>query len=285
MPPVRRPPEEALPEPGIGVSQAVGASAAGATVTTVAGSAAGAAGTAPAVPLLKLAQETVEEIVDALTSFRVVAAAREDEWILRKLRRLPGITQQDILDVIADERARRAEFDQAVLGRVRRDAQRAFELPDKGARKSALEALVRRERRYAGQRSRAVAERSLALADRVVLQRESPQGAYWDFVEDERVTPDCRAMGGRVWPWPVLLRFHPPTHTGCRCKLRSYAWARARGLVSPRDLLDVDEAMKLAAAAAALLHEDGETVDALVDVGVVTEREAWRALLRTRVAA
>jgi hypothetical protein len=258
--PRRVPPEEALPEPAIGASQAAGAGAiagvvGGAGIT--AGAAAGLSpslAAVPALPLFKLGAEAVEKAVEALRGFQVLAAAREDAWALRTLQRVEGMSQEDVLGVIADERARRGEFDRKQEARIRAAVGKIMGLPEE-ERLPRLRGLLAREQWYSQQRSQAMATRSLALADRTVLRRSSPSGAFWVFEDDERTTVDCRMMGGKFWPWEALAVLHPPTHTGCRCHLIAYEVAVAAGLMKADPVIDVDKAVRLALAAKARLHE------------------------------
>jgi hypothetical protein len=274
--PRRVPPEQALPEPQLGASQAIGVAALTGTVGAAGGTAALAAGTAPAVPALLAAGETLEAVLSGLLRFRVTAAGREDAWLIRRLRTVEGLSQQDVLDVIADERARRGEFDRRQEARIRAQVGQVFavpipEIPDGGdpqlrsaarqarllalrQRRDQLRAILHRERVYAEQRGEAIRSRTESLIDRTVLRRESPAGAYWVFRDDERTTPDCRAMGGRFWPWEALAVLHPQTHYGCRCALESLAWVRENRI--PVRFMDVDEAVRAAHAARALLHEN-----------------------------
>lgn len=259
QPPRQVPPAQATPEPPIGVAQA----AAGGAAAAVAGTAAAGLGLAAAVkgfnflysagPLVAVGQ-LLDEILERMTLFNFRIRAAEDAYIVRTYR--PRIGQQATLDLIAEENARRAEFDRGVLARVRRDAGKALALPTPGERVDALQRLFDREGRYATQRSEAMRVRADALADRVVLREVSPVGAYWRLGEAEKHTPDCLAMAGRVWPWVVLDAFHPPTHTGCKCSLWSRDEAVAAGWPRAGDIQPLDVAMRRAAAARLLLHED-----------------------------
>lgn len=276
----RVPPEQALPVPEIGASQAIGAGAAGVAVGTGAGAAAGVKATAPAVAVLKGGQESVEAVLEALRAFFVLNRARQERWIAGEARaRLP---QQDLLDLIADENAREAEFERKVRDRVRVGATKALALDTEAERRTALAKVLAREKLYARQRSEAMAVRALSTLDRVVLQAESPEGAFWEFVEDDRTTPDCRMMGGKFWPWRVLLVFHPPTHGGCRCKLHAKAVAVRRGWMHPtRDVQDLDVALRRAAAARAMLHEGWEEMrEAALSAGVADAARFDAALLK-----
>ena len=228
------------------------------------GAAAGVAATAPGVAALKGAQESIEAILSALLKFFVLMRAREDAWILRTMRgRAP---QDDILAVIAEENQRAGEFQRRVLERVRRDAAVALNLPTEGERQEAVRKILARERRYARQRSEAMAGRALGALDRVALRRlPKPDGAlwpgaYWKLGKAQVHTPDCLAMAGQWWPWEALDVLHPPTHPGCQCSLHGWVEALKLGYDPKRQLwLPVADMVKKAQAAHALLHESEES--------------------------
>jgi hypothetical protein len=271
----------------VGASQAIGAGAAAGAIGTAAGTAAGVAATAPALPLLKATTESIEKILEALTRFFVLMRAREDAWLLRTMRgRAP---QEDILGLIAEENARAAEFQRRVLARVRRDAARALNLPEE-KQEAAVEALLRREQTYARQRSEAMAVRALAALDRTVLRKLPPPpggewaGAFWKL--DPTVnqhTADCIAMGGRFWPWEALAVLFPPTHPGCRCSLHSWAEAVEHGWLRPsaHRWLPIDDMVRKAHAAAALLHEGDarDLMEAVIEAGLADRVGYCRALV------
>jgi len=268
--PRRVPPEQATPEPTVGASQVVAAGGLGAAVagpvTTVAGTAAGLAPLAPLVPLLQLHDEGLEAILEGLRRFFVLSRAREDAWLVRTLEQVQMPTA-DVLDIVADETDRAAAFRARVEERVRRDVGKALNLPE-GKRRDALRAVLAREKTYAEQRSRALADRALASADRFVLRQTSPFGAGWVLDPNVREhTLDCLAMGGRIWPWEALDVLRPPTHPGCRCKLIAApaAWRSS----------DVARAVRRAQAAKGLLHE--EMVGALIAHGVASAGEVVQA--------
>ena len=241
------PRSQPLPQPQVGASPEGVSPAAVYAVGALAGTAAGLSTVAPALPLVKVQKETVDGILAAFQTFFARSRARQDDFVVRRFRkRLP---QQDILDVIGDETARQGEFERRVLLRVKRDAQKALSLPTKRDREQAVSRLIQRERTYARYRAEAMAVRAFSALDRVVLRQESPLGALWKLDPNVKEhTPDCIAMGGKVWPWSVLDLFHPPTHTGCRCSLHKV----------PEGASVPDEAFALrrARAAMALLHEE-----------------------------
>lgn len=282
--PRRVPPDQALPEPALGVSQATGAGAVSGALGGAAAAAVLAQGVrqpvAPVIALLRRGPRALGLILEAMRAFRIRAAAVEDAWVVKALQRVEGITQADIMGVVVDERARRAEFDRKQEDRLRRDVTRVLALPE-GQRADALSGVLRREQVYSFQRADAVAVRSLALADRITLRRDSPAGAFWVFQDDERTTVDCRMMGGQFWPWPALDILCPPTHIGCRCLLRSYEWALGAGLIKSGSLMDVDTAVRRALAAKAQLHEADAWRSALAEAGICSPSRFDDALLRS----
>lgn len=223
--PRRVPPEQALPEPAIGASSAIGWGAGGVALGTSVGAISGAAITKPGLPLLKAGQESVEAILEALARFFVLQRARNDAWLLRagRTRLRAGVfSEQDILALIAEESTRQGNFERKVLERVRRDAMRAQTLPVE-KREPAVRALLRREQTYARQRSEAMAIRAIASLDRTVLRVDSPAGVGWDLGKAHEHTVGCQILAGHVFPWPALDRsgvFPPAFHAGCRCLLR-----------------------------------------------------------------
>lgn len=231
----------------------------------------------------KTAQEGVEKVLELLDGFFLIARAREDAWALQTLRKVPGVTQQDVLDVIADENARRAEFERKVRERVSRDVTKVLGGEGTAAQKlQALRDVLAREQTFAEQRAVAMGERSLALADRIVLRRDSPQGAFWKLGVAEKHTPDCLAMQGKFWPWEVLNTFHPPTHVGCKCSLHGYQAAVGAGWMKPGQVMDVSVALRRAAAAKLLLGETEveDMREALVRTGLVGSGTEWDDAMR-----
>lgn len=222
----RVPPDQALPSPQIGSTQAIGAGVAAAAIGTLAGTAAGLPATAPAVPLLKADQESVEAILKALRAFFVLSRARQEKWVtdLAKDR----VPQPVLLGIIADEAARQLTFERTVVDRVRRDVTKALALPivaprrpGVNPRKLAVEAIVAREQRYARQRSEAMAIRALAAADQAYLRVASPTGAKWVLGRSATHTAGCLLLAGKVLPWEALDVISPPVHAGCRCYLQA----------------------------------------------------------------
>lgn len=261
-----------------------------AAAATISAAAAGVAGTLPAaVGLLlgvKAGQEGVEKLLELLRGFFVLSRSREEEWAAGVLRRVRGANQRDVMGVLADEAARRAEFERRVTARVRRDASRVLGLPER-ERGAELAKLLVREQRYAESRAQAMGERVLAAADRIVLRVESPQGAFWRLGVADKHTRDCLAMAGHFWPWEVLDVFHPPTHAGCVCSLHGYGTAVGAGWMKPGDVQDVKAAMGRAAAARLLLEGDVVTDmrEAVVEQGLATPGGFDRALWAAAVAA
>lgn len=253
------PPEQALPEPAIGVSQAAAAGAAAGAVGAAGITAAGVSTAAgPGVPLLALGLKTIDELLDAVRVFFRSWRAWQERWVAGEARRR-RLPERELFDAVAEENARQAEFERRMLERVRRDLGPVLD-PARGLgeaeRRAAVGRVVARERVYARQRAEAMAARTLASLDRAVLRRESPSGAFWVYVRDARTTPDCLAMGGRFWPWEALAVLRPPTHPGCRCRLVGYREAVEAGLMAPGVVSDVAVAVRRAHAARALLHEE-----------------------------
>jgi hypothetical protein len=204
----------------------------------------------PAVPLVAAQAALAKAMWEYLQLLRF----RMDDWVRRKVTGV--LPQQAALDLIAEEAERQTEFERRVMERVARDEVRIAALPEE-ERKAAIGKAVQRERVFARYRAEAMAVRAIAAIDRMVLQTESPTGAFWKLdPEVFRHTPDCVAMGGSFWPWEVLADFHPPTHSGCRCGLFGYRTAIQRGWMRPGDVQDLASARRRAAAARALLHEE-----------------------------
>lgn len=225
--------------------------AAGAPVGIAAGLTVSAAVPAVAAILAGGAAATTESVVKAFTVFLILSRDSNEDWVRRRINEVPDVTQQQALEIIGDENLKQREYAEKVIARIKRDAPKvdAASTPEK--RKEALGRLVNRERVYARQRAESMAIRTAASLDRVVLQAESPFGAFWVLDENARShTPDCVAMAGRFWPWEVLLSFHPPTHPGCRCHLASEKAAIKNGwLRAGHKYMDLKAAKTLAAKA------------------------------------
>lgn len=227
---------------GVAAASGVGAASGLATGLVVAG--------VPALPLLA----TQAAIVKALEEYLKALRWSNEDWVRRTVT--PRLAQQDVFEVVADENARQLEFERKSRIRLARDLPRVYAIADPVERRRALEKVLERERVFARFRAESMAVRAIAAVDRVVIREESPQGAFWRLGHAVQHTADCIAMAGKFWPWVVLDDFHPPTHPGCRCSLHSFAVAVEHGWMQPGDVQPLDVAMRRAAAAKALLHED-----------------------------
>jgi hypothetical protein len=145
----------------------------------------------------------------------------------------------EIEAIIAEEQVRGREFDRRSQERVAVRAAKIARLGSPEQREQAMATMWATERHYQELRAQAMAVRALAALGRVLLKRESPDGAFWKL--DDSViehTRMCRFMGGKFWPWEVLNRVHPPRHNGCPCGLHSKATAVRRGWMKAEDVQD-----------------------------------------------
>lgn len=214
------------------------------------------AGLVAAARLTENAVRAIMAVVRRLSSLRVVRASTA----LATTAAPAG----DIQRVIDAETDREAEFRRRSEARVRLGMRLALNAPDASVRAAAVEAVVRREQRYARQRAIASGERLFSAVEREALRRDSPRGAFWELGPTAEHTPDCLAMAGKFWPWPVLDRLHIPMHVGCRCRLRSYGEALAAGLLRPGAVPSLDEARRLAAPIIAWVEREKAMEDAAV---------------------
>lgn len=199
----------------------MGGEAAAVPLGTTLGAAAGLVTTRPAVPVIRAGLESVEKVLQALVVFFRLMRARGEAWLAAQ-GRTAGLAASDVLALIAEEGARQGAFEVKVVERVRRDVTLALSLPE-GQRVAAIRLILDRERRYARQRSEAMAVRAFAAIDRVVLRRVSPAGAFWELDPDAMThTAGCRVLAGHAFDWGTLDAVHPPFgHAGCRCRLRA----------------------------------------------------------------
>jgi hypothetical protein len=154
----------------------------------------------------------------------IVAAAMDD----------PVFADDDIEQAIQAERAMQETFVRKQRARVKRDLPKALKLEDAAERRAAVQKLVEREKRYSQQRIEALRERLAGMAEMKRVEAQSPGGALWLLSDGVKVhTPDCIAMSGKVWPWPVLKLWHPPLHHGCPCILVGIPDALKQGLIKP----------------------------------------------------
>lgn len=238
----------------------------------------------PETPSPKVAERFVETILAALAVFLSAFARRERAFLLEALD-ARGVKIDDVAEAVEEELSRNREFAARSKQRMREALGKAMADPDATNRKTIVRSAMAAERRYAVARTHSAAARASAAADRVVLRQVSPTGAYWELDPLVREhTPGCLFLGGRVWPWEVINRVHPPRHGGCPCRLRSVGEALSEGLIRAGDLPDPEEAVR-AAAGVMMEADEQEWKDALVRTGLAdAERveEAFAAQL-TRV--
>lgn len=233
-----------------------------ARVAAAAGAAAAAGYVAAQRPGVPLPPLPIVPAIDAVRSAATITAtfvaflgetlARDDAFLRAELQ-ARSRNDADVRRAIAEEEGRGAEYVRKAQERLIGDLPLALAIPDNRDRERAVAGILRREQRFASQRSEAMLARAVALVDRLELRRASPSGAYWK--SDPTViehTAGCLVMSGggrgrgRFWPWAVLNRVHPPRHAGCPCRLHSYGEAIARGWLKPGDVMDVADAVRAA---------------------------------------
>jgi hypothetical protein len=234
-------------------------------------------------------------VLAALIAFLAHQRAKNEKWMRERLPARPGVEAGDVAQVLAMEVEYEQEFARRTAERMTRDLPVVLAIPDDAVapadvggvrpaarRERALQGLLAREERYQRQHSEAMAARAVAAVDRQALRRESPLGAFWEL--DPTVvehTAGCLVMGGKFWPWSVLDRVHPPRHRGCPCRLRSYGFAIAKGLMTPQAVRSVSDAIRAASgvvmeaavadAALAAWERELALVEAAKEQGVLLE--------------
>lgn len=182
-----------------------------------------------------------------LAAFMVKAAQRDNAFVLGQVAKRTT-EPSDIEQVMAEEAQRGEQFRKLAADRLARDLPVALAIPETDKRDAAVRGILQREQVYQRFRSEAMAARSFAAVDRLVLRRESPTGAFWKLDPDvQEHTAGCLVLGGRFWPWVVLDRVHPPRHPGCPCRLIGYDEAVALKLLNPADVMDELDAVRAAA--------------------------------------
>lgn len=156
------------------------AAAAAAAALAVGGKAGVDAATRPLLSPRRVAQAAVR-IVALVMAFLVTRRDRDESFLRRELAKRDGVEPDDIAAVIAEERERQVEFERRSEERLRLELPVALSIPDAAERDKAVRGLMGREATYQRQRSMAMAARAFAAIDRVVLRRESPQGAFWQL--------------------------------------------------------------------------------------------------------
>jgi hypothetical protein len=210
--------------------------------------AAGVGGEVAIATVAKNATAAVLAVLVRLSRRRLLAMR---ERLLRS-----GTQLSDIDKALAHEVKREAIYQQRADTRVKAGMKLASRTTDASTRAEAIQAVLRREQRFAHMRSSAAAERVLASAELQELRRISPQGAFWLLGPRRTHTVDCKAMAGHFWPWPVLNEVHPLLHPGCGCYLISLGAAIAKGLMAPGDIPTTTAARKLAAGVIAHVRQE-----------------------------
>lgn len=204
---------------------------------------------APVYPLIAAADiAKATAVVAGLAVAFLDQRAPRDAAFLRERLTPRTSAASDVETALAEEASRGARFRQLAQARLSRDLPVALAIPDPERRAQAVRGVMAREALYSRQRAEAMAARAIASVDRMVLRRESPQGALWKL--DPTViehTAGCLVMGGRFWPWEVLDRVHPPRHPACPCRLIGYGAAVRQGLLSAGAVMNVADAVKAAA--------------------------------------
>lgn len=236
----------------------------------------------PDVPAASARAAAAGAILAALVAYLTTQRARMRGWLVEQMRkRAPAVGVDDIERVLGEEEARQAEFERKQAERFARDLTTALAIPDAAQREGAVRGLTAREQRYARQRDEAMAARAFAAIDRVVIRAQSPMGAFWKL--DPTViehTAGCLIMGGKFWPWQVLDRVHPPRHAGCPCRLLGYGEALAEGLMSAGQVIDVQTAVRRAAA----VVMEGALIVEPADAEALIEAAGGRELMELRCA-
>lgn len=245
------PPAGASPTPII-LPGAIGG-VAGSVPGAAAGAAAIAAGAGGEAAIAEVAKNGAAAVLAVLARI-----SRRRLEILRERLLGAGIPQTDVDMAIAEEAAREVIYQRRAAQRTRAGMAIATKATDAGTRATSIDALIRREQRFAQMRASAAAERVLASAELEEMRRISPQGAFWRLGKRRTHTADCLAMAGRFWPWSVLDEVHPLLHVGCGCFLISMGAAISQGLMAPGDIPTNAAAKKLAATVIAHVRAERE---------------------------
>lgn len=187
-------------------------------------------------------------MLGALIAFIARKRQADREFLAKHLAtRAPRAAPEELRALVNEEAQRDEEFAAKQADRVSTETAQIMALPDPAERERRMRGMLQSERRYAEQRSQAMAARAIAAADRAQLKAESPQGAFWQIGIAKDHTAGCLAMNGHFWPWTVLDRVHPPRHPGCTSFLLGYQDAVARGLMRSHDVPDEGDAVRRAA--------------------------------------
>lgn len=189
--------------------------------------------------------EATEQIVGALRQF---ARGRQATIVPMLQRQLTETfvqrTPEEIAKLLGKEATRERQFLKRQQSRIQRDLPKVLAEADVSKRRQAMGKLLDRERRYMGQRERAMAARAHAVVESLDIQEASPEGAYWKLGYARAHTPGCVAMAGKFWPWSVLREVGiPPVHPACACELMTLNEAVSEGLMKPDAIPDAKDAM------------------------------------------
>lgn len=186
-----------------------------------------------------------QQVIEALAAFAQQRQATIIPMLQRQLvetfvDREPG----EIAKLLGREIARERMFLKRQASRMKRDLPGVLAEADIEARRAAMQKLLDREKRYMGQRERAMTARAHSVVESLRLEEASPEGAFWRLGGAIHHTAGCIAMSGKFWPWEVLREVAiPPVHPGCACQLVGLHEAAAYGLAIPRHLPDVKDAI------------------------------------------
>jgi len=204
-----------------------------------------AAGAAALATGAEAQKDVVANTVTAILSLLAAIHLRRRRII--RSRASQAFPASDIEAEMEEEERREIVFRKRVEQRLRTGMKLAQAATDPSARAAAIQALMLRERRFAEMRSAAAGERVLAAAELQDLRTRSPQGAFWTLGLRRIHTPDCIAMAGKFWPWPVLNEVHPLLHTGCGCRLYSFGQAIAQAMMTADGVPSTQDALRMAA--------------------------------------
>jgi len=146
--------------------------------------------------------------------------AESADWLTEQLRKqFPDADPLWIRQAVEQELAYERAFQAKSLKRTQADLIDAGKLDGLAAQQARVQAILQREKHYAGLRQQAMMSRATASVQNAQTKQNSPGGALWLLGPRKTHTPGCVAMSGKAWSWDVLDHFKPPVHTGCGCTL------------------------------------------------------------------
>lgn len=173
-----------------------------------------------------LDREVMEGIIATSVRLFTKAMAAASTNLMLKMRNAYqlGFDPQMEVFIAANEQAKIESYIKAMTQRLEVALDQAIMSADYESvdlRKVSWEKAIQRERTYVTAHIDAVARRLERAHELGAVHRESPAGALWVLGKNvKRHTPDCAAMGGKAWSWPVLLTVNPYTrHYGCQCHI------------------------------------------------------------------